>query len=98
MACEVFGPGVDGTKLHCNSPTEFWVDVPEVEKTSLQVTVQDQDEKYVEFKQEESGGRYHISYTPKQIGLHTVRVTYCSRHVCGSPFQVRVHCGPCTNT
>ena len=92
-ACRAYGPGVEGTDLRVGSPAEFWVETAEAGEGKLGIAVRGPkgtlraEDLLVEA---ESKGKYHVQYTPQQIGPHTVEVTFSGLHIPQSPFKVRI--------
>ena len=93
MACKAYGPGVEGTDLRCNSPTEFWVETAGAGEGELGITVRG-PKGPISSKDltvdKEADGKYHVGYTPLQAGPHTIEVTFSNLHIRDSPFRVRV--------
>ena len=92
-ACLAYGPGVEGSDLRVGSPAEFWVETAGAGEGKLGITVRGtkgpiRAEDLIVTA--ESQDKYHVQYTPQQVGPHTVEVTFSGLHIPQSPFKVRV--------
>ena len=92
-ACWAYGPGVEGPDLRVGSPAEFWVETAGAGEGKLGITVRGTKgpisaEDLVVTA--ETPDKYHVQYTPQQVGPHTVEVTFSGLHIPQSPFKVRI--------
>ena len=93
LACVAYGPGVEGGDIRAESPTEFWVETEGAGEGELDIIVR--GPKIPLLKREieitkEGDDKYHVEYTPRQAGPHSVEVTYSGLHIKDSPFRVQV--------
>eukprot|EP00918_Siedleckia_nematoides_P105694 GHVU01230790.1.p1 GENE.GHVU01230790.1~~GHVU01230790.1.p1 ORF type:complete len:2480 (+),score=363.92 GHVU01230790.1:158-7597(+) len=83
----------DGVKPHgvvASMPVSFEVDTRDAGNAELDVVITDKDGQYVRPKIVDCGdGRYTVSYTPDDVGMYNVNVTYGGRPVPGAPYKVR---------
>lgn len=92
-ACVAYGPGVEGTDLRAESPTEFWVETADAGEGKLEIAVRGPKGQISSQKlgtRKVSDDKYHVCYTPENPGQYTVDVTFEGLHITNSPFRVRV--------
>ena len=92
-ACVAYGPGVEGTELRSESPTEFWVETANAGDGKLGIAVRGPKGPIPSSKlgtKKVGDDKYHVCYTPPQPGQYSVDVTFAELHITNSPFRVRV--------
>ncbi len=85
----------DGVKPHGNLasvPVSFVIDTREAGVADLDVVIQDAQGNYVRPKiQDNNDGTYLVTYTPDDVGVYNVSVTFGGQPVPGAPFTVQTN-------
>ena len=82
--------GLDNAQIVLGDPITFTVNTTDAGDDEPKVTLQGPTVLYVPVMEKEGNSKYDISFTPKEVGNHTIAVAYGGQDVPGSPFQVSV--------